>query len=382
MKSANKKQKKHSSYRKRAYLLHSRRSRSSLFFFLFGLVVVLMFTFTKIVQYQQRIQIASLQNAVLGDDEDKMDENKTRVEDQKHEEEKREEQQKHEEEKRKEEENKKQENSQVSSQSFSGSQRRSSQQLPSQSKLLSNPNKSIVPTINEVEEDEKDLQTDHNLSEREIEVEDHTGQKTRIKIEDDGTTKVELEKGELKIKYRFENGSLLAKVENEDGEEVEVGEDKLNELENEIETKLEKEGIKVTSEGAALLFSKNNITALSRFPLAISTETNKLIVTTPKGERIVAILPDAAVNQIIKLKIIDSLEKTESHGPSERPAQGIELTTKNGEIVYKILGKRTYRLFALIPIQSSLEAQVSAETGKVISVDKPIITRIIDFFSI
>ncbi|GIW57645.1 MAG: hypothetical protein KatS3mg083_590 [Candidatus Dojkabacteria bacterium] len=370
MKSSNKKQKKRSSQRKHKHLVTS-QSRSRMIFFLFGLSVVLVFTFTKIIQDQQRIQIASVKKAVLGEDEDKRGEEKISDE-----------QQKNEEEKKKEEEEKKKENSQLPSQGSSGSQSTSSKQSSSRSNFLSNPSKRIVPTPNAVEDEEDDVESNNNLSEREIEVEDHTGQKTKIKIKDDGTTKVELEKGELKIKYRFENGLFLAKVENEDGEEVEMGEEEVKNIEDEIETKLEKEGIKVTSAGADLLFSKNNITALSRFPLAISTETNKLIVTTPKGERVVAVLPDDAVNQILKLKVIDSLEKTESNGPSERSAQGIELTTRNGEIVYKILGKRTYRLFSLIPIQSSLEAQVSAETGQVISVDKPIITRIIDFFSI
>ncbi len=384
MKSANKKQKKRSSHSKRTHLAFPQR-RSRILFFLFGLGVVLSFSLTKAIQNQQKIQFASVQQAVLGNEEEKESEDGNKVEEEKKkEEEKKEEQQKQEEEKRKEEEKKKQENSQLqsSSQSSSGSQRTSSKQSSSRGNLLPSPNTSIVPTSKEAEENENEIATQENISEREIELEDHTGQKTKIKIEDDGTTKVELEKGELKIKYRFENGSLLAKVENEEGEEVEVEEDELNELENKIETKLEKEGIKVTSQGAALLFSKNNIAALSRLPLAISTETNKLIVTTPKGERLVAVLPDDAVNRIFKLNVIDSLENAASSGLSGGEKQDIELTTRNDELVYKILGKRTYRLFAFIPIQASVEAQVSAETGQLVSVDKPIFTRFIDLFSI
>ena len=72
-----------------------------------------------------------------------------------------------------------------------------------------------------------------NKSETEIETAD--GQRIKTKIEDDGTTKVEIESGKLKLKYVIENGKLVLKIENESGEEVELSDDELSEIENELE---------------------------------------------------------------------------------------------------------------------------------------------------
>jgi len=255
-----------------------------------------------------------------------------------------------------------------------------------------------VDEIDDEDDDEDELDDDDETSgivrintelhddENETEIETADGQKIKTKIEDDGTTKIEIEHRTLKIKYEFKNGQLVTKVEDEDGDELELDDDELQEIEDEVENELEEEGIKIASSGAGRLrFAKNNITAFTNFPLSIDVATNSLIVTTPSGQKTVTVLPDKAVANLLATGIITRLDSTNSEVDPTTPEvlHGvIEFKVEGDRPVYEIKGIKEYRLFAVVPISVPLSATVSSETGEVIDTEKSFFTTLISLLSI
>jgi len=204
-------------------------------------------------------------------------------------------------------------------------------------------------------------QSEGNKSETEIETAD--GQKIKTKIEDDGTTKIEIEHKNLKIKYEVLNGQVVVKAEDEDGGEVEIEDDELEELKNEIEEELEDNGIKIATGGAG-----------------------RLIFTTPAGEKIVAVLPDQAVENLLATGVISELARSTTEETALSNEIGmtnaiVEFKIKNDEPIYEIDGIKIYRLFAVIPVSRPVTAVVSSETGELIETEQSFLTNIVDLLS-
>lgn len=221
-----------------------------------------------------------------------------------------------------------------------------------------------------------------NKSETEIETPD--GQKIKTKVEDDGTTKVEIEQGKLKLKYKFENGQIKLRAENEQGKEVEVENEELDEMGNEAEEELEKKGIKIATGSGKPVLAKNNVAALTDFPLSIDVATNKLIVTTPAGQKVVTILPDQAIQNLLDTNIISRVDSSSDPALTDELGQlsgVVKLEIKNEKIVYKVKGTKSHRLLGFIPVNASTTVFVSAETGETIETEQPFITSIIDLLS-
>ncbi len=230
------------------------------------------------------------------------------------------------------------------------------------------------------------MKTESENSRQETEIETADGQKIKTKIEDDGTTKIEIENGTVKLKYSIENGQVVLKAETEDGEEVEIEDDELEELENDVEDELEDDDVRlVQTTDNQLAVTQNQIAALTNFPLSINVETKELIITTPTGQKVVAVLPDEAVQNLLATGIINSIETP----PSEIATQDqlgiltgvVEIETRKNEIVYKIKGKKTHRMLGIIPVTTPVTAFVSTDTGLTVAKQQSILTNVIDFLS-
>ena len=173
------------------------------------------------------------------------------------------------------------------------------------------------------------VNTQNSGNKKETEIETAAGQKIKTKTEDNGTTKIEIEYGELKIKYVLKNGQLVKKVENDDGDEIELEDDELEEVENEIEDELEDEGIEISTDSGKPMVIKNQVAASTEFPLSIDVGTNQLIITTPDGQKVVTVLPDQAVQNLLATGIINSVNliqasnipTTSTLGPVESTVQ-------------------------------------------------------------
>ncbi|TSC89377.1 MAG: Uncharacterized protein G01um10145_534 [Microgenomates group bacterium Gr01-1014_5] len=239
-----------------------------------------------------------------------------------------------------------------------------------------NPKKSESETISSTGTKSK-TKIEGNKQETEIETAD--GQKIKTKVEDDGTAKVEIERGQLKVKYVFENGVLKLKAENESGKEVELEDDELDEVESELED----DGIKIASASGRPVLSRNKIGAQTDFPLSIDIGTNQLIVSTPAGQKVVTVLPDQAVQNLLATNIINSVDSTGTDAAGELGALDsvVKLEMRNDEVVYRVKGVKTRRLFGLFSVNNSTTVFVSSESGLPVAQEQSLLANIVDSLS-
>lgn len=228
--------------------------------------------------------------------------------------------------------------------------------------------------------EQKAKPTEKPKSKTEIEIRKSETERVKIKAEDD-KTKVEIRQGGVKIKYEFKDGELKVKAETEDGEELE--DEELAEIENELHDELEDEGIEIATGSGKPVISKNKIKAQTDFPLSIDIATKQLIVTTPAGTKIVTVLPDKAVENLlannIKINVINS--EASSSAQVTNPEDIIKLELKDNEVVYKIRGKKTHKVLGFIPVETATTAFVSSETGSLIETEESVFAKVVDFLS-
>src|SRR3989339_856770 len=168
-------------------------------------------------------------------------------------------------------------------------------------------------TENKQENVRENEQKREEENKRETEIETQDGQKIKTKIEDDGTTKVEIEQDDLKIKYEVKNGEINS-VEDDEVE---------SEEESEIEDEIEDNEVELSTERERHTVRLNGVTARTNFPLSIDVATNELIVATKDGPKEVTVLPDQAVLNLLATGIVDEVgERNE-----------LELQVQNGEPV-------------------------------------------------
>lgn len=223
------------------------------------------------------------------------------------------------------------------------------------------------------------IETESAADEQETEVRFGEGEKIKTEIEE-GRTRIDVYSGGVKVRYEIRDGRVTVKAETEEGEEVEDQEIV------KIVDRLDKTGIKIATDGGKLLVARNQIGALSNFPLQVDLNTNQLIITTPAGTKTVSTLPDQAVQNMLVAGVISRL------GPSaiaEAARTGqvatvsgiIQLGVRNNIPVYEIPGIRDFRLLGFIPVSVPVTAIVAAEGGELITTEQSLITRIVDLLS-
>lgn len=213
---------------------------------------------------------------------------------------------------------------------------------------------------------------------RETEIETVTGQKIKTKVEDDGSTRIEIEEGGRKVKYVVENGKVVLKISDESGEDQDASEEELEDLHDELEQEFEDKGIDVATDGGKIRFTKNNVSAQSNFPLSVNVDTNQLIVSTPNGDKVIAILPDQAILNLINTGVINTI----SGDSTTDSLTEVTLEEREGEVVYKVKGIRTKRLLGFIPVNTEVTAFVSAEDGVPVATEQSLFSNIINTISL
>jgi len=203
-----------------------------------------------------------------------------------------------------------------------------------------------------------------------------------------------IEAEEVQIKFESEEGNLKRKVETKTHPPRESKIEKEEELIEDVEKEFnEEQETEIESSDEGITLEKNDIKAKSGFPLSIDVATNELTVTKRDGTtKIVTVLPDAAVANFMRHKKVELLnvEDTESSTSAsiantdkkdDTEKTEIKLIEKDNELVYEIKGKKKLKALGFIPVTADTTGYISAETGDVISEDKPILTRILDFIS-
>lgn len=203
--------------------------------------------------------------------------------------------------------------------------------------------------------------------------------KIKTEVRED-RTRIDVYQGGVKVRYEIRDGKTVIKAETEDGQEV-----KGTEL-FKIVDRLDRSDIKVSTESGKLTVTRNNIGAVSRVPIAVDLNNNELVVNTPAGTRVVTVLPDQAVQNMLAANVISRL------GPSvvAKQVQTEEVTSiadvitlgeRNGVPIYEVQGIKDQRLLGFIPVEIPVTAVVSAEDGKLLEEQKTLVSSLINILS-
>jgi hypothetical protein len=175
-----------------------------------------------------------------------------------------------------------------------------------------------------------------------------------------------------KVKFEIKNGEVQIEKETEGGSDLN------KEDLDEIQKKLDDFEIKLSSSEGKILVHKNKTGALSNFPLQIDLETNQLIASTSAGSRVLTVLPDIAIQNMLNANVLTKITSTQIEDLSDV----VELGEKNGIPVYKLKGTKSHKLFGFVPIETEITADVSAETGDLISTEQSVLSQVIDYISL
>ncbi len=205
-----------------------------------------------------------------------------------------------------------------------------------------------------------------------------------------GVQRIRVKDGKLEIRVK------PAEVEEgEDLDELDKLSQELGEEEEEprvverikVRERADKNEVEIRADGTRLEIRQGRVRARTNFPLSVGSN-NELIVTTPAGAREVAILPDTAVSRLLASGVLSSVSFTgvpaglagatgadgalaPTTTPGEQPTQEVVLTEQNGFLVYRVNGTKTVKFLGLTPVVAPVTANVSAETGAVMTVSQP-----------
>lgn len=246
--------------------------------------------------------------------------------------------------------------------------------------------------------DEFRLETKPAETKTEIRFPDESRIKTEVK---EDRTRTEVRQGGVKVRLEQKNGEVRMKVEREtengapqtlpetkpEIEEVKPEKDDRGDILT-IRERLDKNAIRVSTASGQFVIKRNNIGAASQFPLSVDLSTNTLSVTTPAGEKQVAVLPDQAVQNMLAANVVDqiggqTLANLVSQNPDLSSLSDLVrmIQTDQGTLAYEIQGVKRQKLLGLIPVAVEKIAVVSAETGELLTTNASLKNQILDLFS-
>jgi len=174
--------------------------------------------------------------------------------------------------------------------------------------------------------------------------------------------------------------------DDEDGVEDEDELEDEDEIEDEEEFEVESgtEAAKITtririkSKNNGFQLIENEIEVESNFPLSVDPVTRELKITTPAGERVVAILPQQAIGNMLAGGTFELVLKSRTNPDKEE----VEIEEEEGRIVYRITGANQERLLGIFNVLVPRTAVVSAETGQTLGVTQTFLSRLLDLLSV
>lgn len=212
----------------------------------------------------------------------------------------------------------------------------------------------------------------------------------RVKTrEEEGRTRTDIYEGGTKLRLERRDGRVIIKLENEAGEELELPEGAEDEV-FKIEERTEENQVRVRSLGNKFVISRAQTGAQTDFPVTVDLNTNELTITTPSGVKVVTILPDQAVANMLAANVIDQVRGLAFTQDVRRVATGsaatlgnvISLTTtRQGVLVYEIPGVSNQRFLGFVPVEIQKTVVVSADTGELVKVNKPFGSTLLDIVS-
>lgn len=141
---------------------------------------------------------------------------------------------------------------------------------------------------------------------------------------------------------------------------------------------VEKEDFNIATSGGQTALVNKRVGALSSFPLSVNPTTRQLTVTTPSGTKIVTVLPQKAIDNMLAAHVMDDVVSEKAENSLASVPNLVNLETENGVLGYKVRGTKTHKLFGLIPIKTPVTAFISAENGQVVTSTDSLLGRILN----
>lgn len=135
---------------------------------------------------------------------------------------------------------------------------------------------------------------------------------------------------------------------------------------------------KVVTEKSEAGFISGTDGAISAFPLKVDQATGALSVTTPRGEKVVTVLPDAAIKNMLASNVMSYVTSASAEGELASTDKLVKLVEKDDVLVYEVDGVREHKLLGFIPLKSKVKAFVSAENGQVVETQQSFLGRILN----
>lgn len=236
---------------------------------------------------------------------------------------------------------------------------------------------------------------------------------------------IKADKDELKLQFVNNDGDVVDPIETTPSSTVDIAQPAFTNT------------IQISGNNDAAQIIRNRVAAQTHFPLTVNLETNELIVTTPKGSKVVTVLPDQAVAHMLAANVLDqiggkgglnylaslptvsstmdvtptdasttttpeitqiavetdtltptiiptetvALEPSPTLTPDQESEQIVLTEQEDGTLTYEIPGTKTEKLLGFYKITLKRTAIVSAETGELISIQQSPTDTILDILS-
>jgi outer membrane biosynthesis protein TonB len=166
-------------------------------------------------------------------------------------------------------------------------------------------------------------------------------------------------------------------------ETPEVEEEEDNNFKDKVETEVlegtREAKIKIKSGDDTFEFEQEGakINVQSTHPVSVNPETKELSITTPKGTKVVTVLPDTAAENILNSGVLNDIQKDQTG------TQDIRIKSADtGEAVYEIRGSKSEKFLGFLKVSIPKSAQVSLESGRIVKIDQSLTSKILDILSI
>ncbi len=158
--------------------------------------------------------------------------------------------------------------------------------------------------------------------------------------------------------------------EDEDEQELELE----DETEFEVHEGTEAARVKIGKRENKFVFFEQRFGAESEFPVSVNKATRELTIQTPQGTRVVAILPDTAVENMLGQNVIDKVLGT--------GGRIVEVKIDaNGNVFYEISGAKNEKFLGVFNVLVPKTLDVSGQTGNLTKVNQDPLSQLLDALS-
>ena len=180
------------------------------------------------------------------------------------------------------------------------------------------------------------------------------------------STKTEEINNDSKVSLLTYDGKLILNIDSPEGEK-ELDVTNVSGEIVEIEERPEVDTLKVAFEDGAFSLIQEGIEVKTSFPVSIDPKSAELTLSTPSGERYLAIFPKEALAASYRAKVLSSMKEA-------------TLTEEGGEaLTYVISGTKSLNIFNLFKLDVDVKTKVSASTGEIILVEEPTWVKVLGF---